>query len=131
MHEVTQTLALMEYIVSFFRDMSKGQWLTKAVLRYVPSAKEKAIARIEKHVAECVLMYENLDERTEGLTVDQWMKFKALELELRFRLNKLFWGRINEDRSVLDPDHWKRLNVIAIIALDLIIRIREEYNGQC
>lgn len=128
-HEPKQVLALMDHIVSFVRDLSKGQWLTKVMFKYVPHAKDKAVARVEKFVAETVLMYNNLDPRTEEFTTAEWIEFKALESELRFRLNKLFWGQINQERSVLDPEHWRSLNTVTIIMIDLIIRVREEFNG--
>lgn len=129
-HEVHQVIALMEHIVSFARDLSKGQWLTTALFRYVPGAKEKAVLRIEKFTADCVTIYNNLDPRLNELSMKDWMQFKALEKELRFRLNKLFWGHINDNRDSLDPDHWSRLNSVTIILIDLIIRVREEFDGR-
>lgn len=130
-HNPKQINALLAHISAAVNKLASKQRLTCAIFKYVPGAKDKAVSNIEQFVAECVTMYNNLDEAETPWTFEDWKQFRLFEAQIRINLRKLFWGTINENRQVLEDKHWKALNPIAVILIDLLIRIRGEYENSC
>jgi hypothetical protein len=114
-------------ILGFVTELGSTHVWSVMALKYIPGAKDKLVQRCVDVMVGSIKKYVGAKARREKVTFEQWQVHTALMKEMDFRLNKLFWGTYNDDRSCLDPEHWEVMQKVAVDLLTLLDHIKGEF----